>query len=136
MYMIISGKSSLSQTCNACDMSRALQNFTPDFVQNLSEQKKLWGLCGTYIHKLEHYQRKFHSWWVFRRYGNIIMIFRHVRYTIFDPHFFENLQILSKIIHGMLNRVHRHTQGPQEIIKIVFTLPGITPLRIIKKCVF
>ena len=64
------------------------------------------------------------------------MIFRHVRYTIFDPHFFENLQILSKIIHGMLNRVHRHTQGPQEIIKIVFTLPGITPLRIIKKCVF
>ena len=116
----------VSKSCNARDMSRVLHKFTQDFVQNLSEQRKLWGLCGTYIHKLEHYHRKFHSWWYFRRYQNIIMNFCHVRYTIFGPNFFEHLKISSKIIPGMLNRLPGRIKDRPETIEIVLTLPGIT----------
>ena len=42
------------------------------------------------------------------------------------------IQKLSKIIHGLLNRVPRLAKHPTEIIAIILTLPGIAHLKIIK----
>lgn len=64
------------------------------------------------------------------------MFFRHVRYKIFSQIFSKNMQKLSKIIHGMLNRVPRLTKHPTETIEIILNLPGIAHLKIIKYHMF